>query len=180
MRTGDLLSVSTMISEPLRFNPCGRQSTAIRRASLFHLRVRFRSLANNPRFQPARSVSRPMLRDVDKNPFQYVRHDRSDDASQHPRRRNDIPRSRESDFTRLLFRYERRRRRQSPHKIVAEHRSPHFPFHVFRRLAADNVQRQGAFQRADVRLAVPTHIVQISDFVTWIFLFVEQCRNDFK
>ena len=101
-----------MISEPLRFNHRDRQSPAIRRASLFHLLVRLRSLANDPRFQSARSVSRPMLRDVDKNPFQYVRHDRSADASQHPRRRDDVPRSREADFTRLLFRYERRRRRR--------------------------------------------------------------------
>ena len=180
MRTDDLLSVSTMISEPLRFNHRDRQSTAIRRTSLFHLLVRLRSLANDPRFQPARSVSRPMLRDVDKDLSQYFRKDRSADASQHPRRRNDVPRSGVADVSRLLFRDERRRRRQTPNKIVAEHRPPHFPLHVVRRLAADDIQRQGAFQRADVRLAVPTHVVQISDFVPGVLLFVEQCRDDFK
>lgn len=124
-------------SEPLRFDGRGRQASAILRSRLLHLRPRFRSLADHSRFQSARSVTRPEFRNANQYAFQYFSRNRLADAAEHPCRRDDVPRPNIADLSRLLFRYERRRCRQTSDQVIAEQRPPHFPLCVFRRLAAD-------------------------------------------
>ena len=52
-----------MYLEVFRFDDRDRRASMIGRSRLFHLRLR--SFANDSRLQPTRSVSRPMLRDLE-------------------------------------------------------------------------------------------------------------------
>ena len=179
-RTMALLSVSTTDSEPLRLDLRRRQASAVFGSRLLHFRGWFRAFADHSRFQASRSMSRPMLGNVAEYPFQRFVRDLVFCAPELPRCRNDVPCAGESDFSRLLFRHERRRRRQTSYEIVAEQRRPNFPLHVVRGQATHLVERQRVLQRPNVRFAVPSPVVGSGDLVSRILFLIEQGRYDFE